>query len=163
MKKAAIFPTLVIVLVISVTAKTKTFPEAQQHFEKANELLKRMDYEGAIAEYNKVINLSSGSKVAQDAQYWIGQSQFRAGQFDAAKATFAKLIETYPTSAIIPVTKLMVQRVEQAKENEKIRRATSDAVDRGFVIDPDTLDSSNDIKIILLCFEDLLYSRTLML
>ena len=50
MKKAAIFPALVIVLVISVTAKTKTFPEAQQHFEKANQLLKRMDYEGAIAE-----------------------------------------------------------------------------------------------------------------
>lgn len=30
-----------------------------------------------------------------------------------------------------------------------------------FVIDPDTLDSSNDIKIILLCFEDLLYSLML--
>ena len=36
-----------------------TNAEAEQHLEKANELLKRMDYEAAIAEYEKVINLSS--------------------------------------------------------------------------------------------------------
>jgi len=112
--------------------------DVQQHFEKANELLKRMDYQGAIAEYSKVINLSSGNKVAQDAQYWIGQSQFRAGQFDAAQATFAKLIEQYPSSTIIPVTKLMVERVEQAKKNEEKRRAISITPDNGFIIDPNT-------------------------
>jgi len=138
MKKIAIFPVLVIVLVISVSAKTETIPEAEQHFEKANELLKRMDYEAAIAEYGKVINLSSGSKVAQDAQYWIGQSHLRAGQFDAAQATFAKLIEQYPSSAIIPVTKLMVERVEQAKKDDKIIRSMSDAADKGFIIDSST-------------------------
>jgi len=138
MKKITIFPALIIVIAISVTAKAQTIPEAEQHFEKANELLKHMDYQGAITEYGKVINLSSSSKVAQDAQYWIGQSHFRAGRFDDAQAIFAKLIETYPTSAIVPVTKLMTERVKQAKEDEKIRRAMSDAADKGFVIDPDT-------------------------
>jgi Tol biopolymer transport system component len=138
MKKMAIFPVLSIALAISVSAKTGTIREAQQHFEKANELLKCLDYEAAIAEYGKVIDLSSDSKIAQDAQYWIGQSHFRAGQFDAAQATFAKLIETYPTSAIVPVTKLMVDRVEQAKKVEEKRRAIGSAVDKGFVIDPDT-------------------------
>jgi len=138
MKKSAIYPALIITVVISVSAIAETVKEAEQHFQKANELLKRMDYEGAIAEYSKVINLSSGSKVAQDAQYWIGQSQFRAGQFDDAKATFAKLIEQYPTSAIIPVTKLMVERVEQAKKDEERRRAISITTDNGFIIDPNT-------------------------
>ncbi|UCE46642.1 MAG: PD40 domain-containing protein, partial [Phycisphaerales bacterium] len=84
--------------------------------------------------YGKVIDLSSGSKIAQDAQYWIGQSQFRAGQFNAAQATFSKLIETYPTSAIVPVTKLMVERVARAKENERERRVLSDIADKGFII-----------------------------
>jgi len=112
--------------------------EAERHFERANELLKRADYDGAIAEYQKVVSLSPDGEIAQDAQYWIGQSHFRACQFDAAQATFAKLIEQYPASAIIPVTKLMVERVEQAKENEEIRRAMDDAADKGFVIDPDT-------------------------
>ena len=140
MKKEAIFLILLVIFAASIFADT-TMPvnkKAEQHFEKANELLKRMDYQGAIAEYSKVISLSSNSKIVQDAQYWIGQSQFRTGQFDDAKATFAKLIETYPSSAIIPVTNLMVERVEQAKENETIRKAMSDAADKGFVIDPDT-------------------------
>lgn len=137
MKKIAIFPALVIVLVISVSAKTQAIREAEQHFEKANELLKRMDYQGAIASYSKVISLSSNSKIAQDAQYWIGQSHLRAGQFDAAQVTFAKLIETYPASAIVPVTKIMVERVEQAKKIEQKRRAMINTADKGFIIDPD--------------------------
>jgi Tol biopolymer transport system component len=140
MRKAAIFLILPVILAASVFADT-TSPsnkEAEQHFEKANELLKRMDYEGAIAEYSKVVNLSSGSKAAQDAQYWIGQSQFRAGRLDDAQATFAKLIEQYPSSTIIPVTKLMVERVEQAKKNEAKRMALSITPDNGFIIDPNT-------------------------
>lgn len=111
--------------------------KAQQHFEKANELLKSMEYEAAIAEYGKVINLSSNSKIAQNAQYWIGQTHFRAGRFDAAQETFAKLIEKYPVSAIVPVTKLMVERVKQAKKSEEARRVLSDAVDEGLFVDPD--------------------------
>ncbi len=147
MKKIILVPLtmcliLVIVLAISVSTladiASETNTKAEQYFEKANELLKRMDYEAAIAEYNKVISLSSNSKIAQNAQYWIGQSHFRAGQFDAAQATFAKLIEQYPASAIVPVTKLMVGRVRQAKENEEIRRAMSDALEKGVIIDPET-------------------------
>jgi Tol biopolymer transport system component len=140
MKKQVIFMILPVILAASVFADmiNPSNKEAEQHFEKANELLKRMDYEGAIDEYNKVIYLSSGSKSVQDAQYWIGQSQFRAGHFDAAQATFAKLIEQYPTSTIIPVTKLMVERVEQAKKNEEKRRTISIAADNGFIVDPNT-------------------------
>ena len=111
---------------------------AEQHFAKANELLKHMDYEAAIAEYRKVANISSNTIIAQNAQYWIGQSQFKAGQLSAAQTTFAKLIETHPTSAIIPVTKLMVGRVEQAKKTEEKRMAISSAADKGYIIDPDT-------------------------
>ncbi len=140
MKNQAIFLILPLILTASVFAGTTTpvNKEAEQHFEKANELLKCMDYEGAIAEYNKVVNLSSDSKVAQDAQYWIGQSQFRDGRLDDAKATFAKLIEQYPSSNIIPVTKLMVERVQRAKKTEAIRASMSDTTTKGYFIDPDT-------------------------
>ena len=135
---------LILAIVLSISSLTLadiasgTDKQAERHFEKANELLKRMDYEAAIAEYKKVLNISSNSKIAQDAQYWIGQSHFRAGQFDAAQATFTKLVERYPTSAIVPVTKLMVERVQQAKENEEKRRAMSNTADKGYIIDPET-------------------------
>ncbi len=127
---------------------SKTNPEAEQHFERANELLKRMDYEAAIAEYKKVISLSPNGKIALNAQYWIGQTHFRAGQFGAAQATFAKLIETYPTSAIVPVTKLMVERVEQAKKDEAKIKVRSNTADKGYIIDPETGVKYTKIKTI---------------
>jgi len=135
---------LIVVIVSGISASTladivsEANTKAEQHFEKANELRKLADYDAAITEYNKVISLSSNSKIAQNAQYWIGQTHFSAGKLDAAQATFAKLIEAYPTSAIVPVTKLMVERVRQAKKNEEKRRTMSDAADKGFIIDPDT-------------------------
>ena len=94
-----------------------TNTEAEQYFEKANELRKLADYDAAIAEYKKVISLSPNSKIAQDAQYWVGQSYFGAGQFDNSLSAFQELLEKYPTSKIIPSTKLMMERVQQAKKN----------------------------------------------
>ncbi|UCF14177.1 MAG: ankyrin repeat domain-containing protein, partial [Phycisphaerales bacterium] len=97
-----------------------TNTEAEQHFEKANELRKLTEYEAAIAEYKKVIELSPNSRIAQDAQYWIGQSHFEAGQFDAASSAFKNLIDEYPESAIIPSARLMIERVEQAKKTKSL-------------------------------------------
>ena len=87
MKKKFVFPAkacliLAMLLVASALAmadiSSAVDKEVQQHFEKANELLKRMDYEAAIDEYKKVVNMSSYGKVTRNAQYWIGQAHFRA-------------------------------------------------------------------------------------
>lgn len=125
MKKIAIFSALVIVLTISIPAMSKTIEQTEQHFEKGNELLKRKDYQSAIAEYSNVINLSSDSKVAQDAQYWIGQCYFKSGQFDAAISAFQKLLDEYPASTIIPSTKLMIERIHQVKNKESLFEAVN--------------------------------------
>jgi ankyrin repeat protein len=93
-----------------------TDTEAEQHFEKANELRKFANYDAAIAEYEKTISLSPNSRIAQDAQYWIGQSYYGAGQFDAALSAFEKLLDAHPESAIIPSTKQMIERTEKAKD-----------------------------------------------
>ena len=97
--------------------------KADQHFEKANELRKLADYDAAIAEYKKVISVSPKGEIAQNAQYWIGQSHFEAGQFDTALAVFQELLEEYPTSKIIPSTKLMIERAQQAKMNKSLFEA----------------------------------------
>jgi ankyrin repeat protein len=97
--------------------------EAEQHFEKANELRKLAYYDDATAEYRKVISLSPNSRIAQDAQYWIGQSYFEVGQFEAALSAFQKLVDEYPASTIIPSTKLMIERVQQAKNTKSLFEA----------------------------------------
>jgi ankyrin repeat protein len=114
----ATVPGISSLILADITSGTNT--EAEQHFEKANELRKLADYDAAIAEYKKVISLSPKSKIAQDAQYWIGQSHFRAGQFDAALSAFQKLLDEYPASTIIPSTKLMMERVQQAKKKKSL-------------------------------------------
>jgi Tol biopolymer transport system component len=111
---------------------------AEQHFATAVDLINKLMYQEAITELEKVINLVPESNMAQDAQYWIGQSYYQAGNFDQALSTLEKLIEEYPESAIIPVTQLMVGRVHQAKDNEKLRTTTSNAWDKGVIIDPKT-------------------------
>ncbi len=109
--------------------------QADKHFGQAVELLKGEDHEAAIAEYEKVIELAPESEIAQDAQYWIGQSYFRMGQYDEALSTFGKLVRNYPESAIAPVTQLMMAQVQQEKERPK---ANGDSSDKGVVIDPKT-------------------------
>jgi predicted Zn-dependent protease len=73
------------------------------------------------------MSLSPKSKIAQDAQYWIGQSHFEARQFDAALSAFQKLLDEHPTSTIIPSTKKMIERVQQAKKNRALFEAVKKA------------------------------------
>jgi ankyrin repeat protein len=105
---------------------SETDTKAQQHFQKANELRKLANYKAAVTEYEKVISLSPNSEIAQNAQYWIGQSCFRAGQFDAALSAFQKLLDEYPASSIVPSTKLMMERAQQAKKNKSLFEAAVD-------------------------------------
>ena len=107
--------------------ESETNPEAEQHFQKANELHILSDYDAAIAEYQTVISLSPNSKIAQNAQYWIGQLYFESKQFDAALSAFQKLHDEYLESRTIPATTLMIERVQQAKKNKSLFEAVKKA------------------------------------
>ncbi len=111
---------------------------AEGHFGKAIKLLKQENYQDAINEYKQVIKLLPKSKIAQDAQYWIGQTYFRMGQFDEALSIFEKLIKDYPGSTIVPVTQLMMARIQQEKENKMLKAKSDAASDKKVIIDPNT-------------------------
>ncbi len=122
---------LSVVLGLSVLSfagnESETNIEAEQHYEKAHELRKATDYDTAIAEYEKVISLLPDSKIAQNAQYWIGQSYFESKQFDAALSAFQGLLDRYPAGTIAPSTKQMIERVQQAKKNRALFEAAKKA------------------------------------
>ena len=122
----------------STKKSEQQFKKAEQHFEKAVERIRQLMYEEAITEFEKVIKLVPESKIAQNAQYWIGQSYYKAGKYDDALSTFEKFIKDHPESAIVPVTQLMVGQVQQAKNNKKLKRTTSKTSDNGVIIDPNT-------------------------
>lgn len=116
-----IFPRISTVTLAGNESQTST--KAEQHFVKANELRKVADYDAAITEYENVISSSPDSKIAQNAQYWIGQSHFEAGRLDASLAAFQTLLNENPTSTIASSTKQMIERVQQAKEDNSLFEA----------------------------------------
>lgn len=111
---------------------------AERQFAEAVTLLKQENFDAAIAAYEKVIQLLPESPIAQDARYWIGQTYFRMGKCDEALSVFKKLLKDYPKSPIIPVTQLMVARVEQEKNNPSPRAAQIKAGDTEVITDPNT-------------------------
>ena len=111
---------------------------ADQHFKKAIDLLKKTQYQDAISEYEKVISLLPESEIALDARYWIGQSYFQMGKHDDALSIFQKLIQEHPRSAIVPVTQLMIARVEREKEISKARPKRDAFADLKVIVDTKT-------------------------
>ena len=110
---------------------------AEKQFAEAIALLKQENYPGAIAAYEKVVQLLPESPIAQDARYWIGQTYFRMGQYDDALSIFKKILKDYPGTPIVPVTRLMVSRVEQEKEAQKTATKSA-SLDLTVIVDPKT-------------------------
>ena len=134
--KTAICVSVVLFLLWVINATSET---VDKHFDEARQLMNSGNYQDAAKEFDAVAKLlQDDSEVVQNARYWVGQCYFRMGQFDEALSTFGKLIQDYPESSIIPVTQLMIARVEQEKENEKLRAKSSITSDEGIIIDPKT-------------------------
>jgi len=111
---------------------------AERQFAEAVTLLKQENFSDAIAAYEKVIQLLPESPIAQDARYWIGQTYFRMGKYNEALSVFKKLLKDNPGSPIIPVTQLMVAKVEKQKETTKLRSRGDEAQDLKVITDPHT-------------------------
>ena len=112
--------------------------KAEQHFKRGNELFKRWEYEAAIQEYENAVKSGPNTQLALNARYCIGQSWYRAGEYETALATFMKLIEDNPKSNIAPVTELMVAQVKHAIENKKSQATANNHPDENTIVDPET-------------------------
>jgi Tol biopolymer transport system component/outer membrane protein assembly factor BamD (BamD/ComL family) len=119
---------------------------AEQHLKKGNELFNQWEYESAIEAYKNAIKVDPNNPLALNARYYIGQSWFKAGQYDTALATFKKLIEEFPESNITPVTELMVVQVEHAMKNNKNPGMANDYSDENEIVDPETGITYRKIK-----------------
>jgi len=109
------------------------------HFDKARELLNAGKYVKAAEEFKAIVKLApDGSKLEQNARYWVGQSYFRMRKFDEALSAFEKIIKDYPESALVSVTRVMMTRVREEKENEKFKARVGTTSDKGVIVDPKT-------------------------
>ena len=152
MKKSAVVflsAGLVLIMAFAPVKARPTAPEAsgqsaetnaiaEKQFTEAVTLLRQENFSDAIAAYEKVIALDPKSPIAQDARYWIGQTYLRMGKYDEALSIFRKLLKDYPESAIVPVTRLMVSRVEAEKEAQMTIAKREATPDQQVIVDPAT-------------------------
>ncbi len=110
---------------------------AEKQFAAAVALLKQENFDDAIAAYEKVIELLPESPIAQDARYWIGQTYLLMGKYDDAFSVFKKLLKDYPGSPIVPVTQLMLTRVENERKANQLKARRNAVLDQKVIVDPE--------------------------
>ncbi len=120
--------------------------KAKKHMKQGNELFKLWEYESAVKEYENAISLRPNTQLALNAQYCIGQTWYRAGNYDEALSTLTKLMEEHPQSTITPVTELMVSQVQYAMVNNENQASSKIDYDENTIIDPKTGITYNKIK-----------------
>jgi tol-pal system protein YbgF len=69
----------------------------QQKYDNALELFHARDYHGAIEIFESLLASSADNSLADNAQYWIGESHYALGQYDKAIIDFEKVF-TFPKS-----------------------------------------------------------------
>jgi tol-pal system protein YbgF len=76
--------------------------QEQAAYQKAFDLLKDGHYDDAIAAFHDMLGTYPGGKLADNAQYWIGEAHFAMRRFREAADEFSKVINNYPQSPKVP-------------------------------------------------------------
>ena len=89
-------------------------------YDRVMDEFKHRDYEAAMAGFRLFIELHGQSDLAANAQYWIGECQYRRGRYRAALKSFSEVLSTYPLSPKLPASTLkMGQTYTKLGDREK--------------------------------------------
>ena len=77
-------------------------PAAKPLYDAAYAQLLQQNYPGAEAGFTEFLQKFPNDELAANAQFWLGESFFVRGQWDAAAAAFYKVAQTYGNSVKAP-------------------------------------------------------------
>ena len=107
----------------------------QQNYQAAFELMQGRKYEEAGRAFGQFLVAFPQSPLADNAQYWLAETQYVRGQYQPALAEFQKVLEHYPQSAKLPDALLKVGYCQGELGNREAARTALQQVMRQF---PDT-------------------------
>jgi tol-pal system protein YbgF len=92
---------------------------------------KHRDYAAAMAGFQLFIELHSQSALAANAQYWIGECQYRMGRYREALKLFYDVVSNYPLSPKVAASTLKLgQTYAKLRDPEKARLMFDRVVDQ---------------------------------
>ncbi|WP_455377883.1 tol-pal system protein YbgF [Petrachloros mirabilis] len=95
---------------------------ARHMYDRVMEEFKRHDYEAALAGFRFFLDLHGQTSLAANAQYWMGECQFRMGRYKDALQSFYQVVSYYPLSHKLPASTLKIgQTYEKLRDREKAR------------------------------------------
>ncbi len=106
----------------SLAASTKVHDSSQQLYDRVMEEFKRGDCEAALAGFRLFIELHRQSPLAANAQYWIGECQYRVGRYKDALNSFSNVGSFNPVSPKLAASAFKIgQTYSRLGEYEKAR------------------------------------------
>lgn len=120
--------TIVILLLIltsaslSFAAPTQRQDSTRRLYDRVMDEFKHRDYAAAMAGFQLFLELHSQSALAANAQYWIGECQYRMGRYRDALKSFYDVVSNYPLSPKVAASTLKLgQTYDKLGDPEKAR------------------------------------------
>lgn len=134
--------TMVIVLMAATpgfAAPGQMQDTSRRLYDRVMEEYKHRDYEAALAGFRLFIELHGHSLLAANAQYWIGECQYRLGRYKDALTTFYNVISYYPLSSKLAASSLKIaQAYGKLGDRDKARTMYQRVVEQY----PDSVEAS---------------------
>ncbi len=92
----------------SLAAPKQLHETSRRLYDRVMEEFKHRDYEAALAGFRLFIELHGQSALAANAQYWIGECQYRLGRYKDALAAFYNVVSYYPLSPKLAASTLKI-------------------------------------------------------
>ena len=112
-------------------AAPSNMQEPSRHFyDRVMEEFKHRDYEAALAGFRFFLELHGQSSLAANAQYWVGECQYRLGRYKEALKSFYNVVSYYPLSPKVAASTLKIgQTYTRMKDHEKAHMMYERVVD----------------------------------
>jgi len=104
---------------------------ARHLYDRVMEEFKHRDYEAALAGFRFFLELHGQTSLAANAQYWVGECQFRMGRYKEALNAFYNVVSYYPLSPKLAASTLKIgQTYTRLKDHEKARMMYEQVIDK---------------------------------
>ena len=116
---------------LAVAAPSSMQDSSRHLYDRVMEEFKHRDYEAALAGFRFFLELHGQSSLAANAQYWVGECQYRLGRYKEALKTFYHIVSYYPLSPKLAASTLKIgQTYTRLKDHEKARMMYERVVDQ---------------------------------
>jgi tol-pal system protein YbgF len=107
---------------LAIAAPSNAQDASRHLYDRVMEEYKHRDYEAALAGFRFFLELHRQSSLAANAQYWVGECQYRLGRYKEALKSFYHVVSYYPLSPKLAASTLKIgQTHTRLKDHEKAR------------------------------------------